>query len=374
MWVEKLPDGKFKFRERYKDPLTSRWKKVSITMDKDNAGTRKKASSELARQIDEALNAYKQKEYTLEDLYNAYILYQSKAVKMSTFERNKRTLRKLVNLLGKNAIVDNLTTQYINKTLLSLEQNPGTLNEYLKRFKAMLNWGYTNDYVNNRLIIEKLGYFPDVPHPIKIKDKYLEPDEIEKLLKKMGDSLSKNNMRWCYLTKFMLLSGLRAGEAIALELGDIDETEGVIHVTKTYDHVNKIVTTTKTTTSTRDVYIQSELSTLISQIKHWQKKYCMEKGFRSKLLFPGHNGNYINYYSFEKYLKENAVAAIGRPISSHCLRHTHASLLFADRISIDTISRRLGHENSKVTREIYLHVTKKLIEYDNAQLKDLKIL
>ncbi|MFR8313824.1 MAG: hypothetical protein ACLVBP_16545 [Ruminococcus sp.] len=38
--------------------------------------------------------------------------------------------------------------------------------------------------------------------------------------------------------------------------------------------------------------------------------------------------------------------------------HTHASLLLEQGISIDTISRRLGHENSDVTREIYLHVTK----------------
>ena len=43
-------------------------------------------------------------------------------------------------------------------------------------------------------------------------------------------------------------------------------------------------------------------------------------------------------------------------------------------INIDTISRRLGHSDSKITREIYLHVTKKLQEKENAQLKGLKII
>lgn len=373
MWVEQLEDGKVKYRERYKDPLTNTWKKVSVTMDKDTAGARKKATQELTKRIEGKLNAYKRNEYTLKDLYNAYMLYQIKVVKMSTYERNKRTLKKLVNLLGENVIIERMNSQYIIKTLLTLDENPGTLNEYVKRLKAMLNWGYKNDYLNNRQLIEKLGYFPDTPHSTKIKDKYLEPDEIDKLLKHMNDS-PKKNMCWYYLTEFMLLSGLRAGEAIALELKDIDEKESVIHVTKTYDTINKIITTTKTTTSTRDVYIQPELFTLITQIKHWQKKYCMESGFRSNLLFPSKDGSYIHYYSFEKYLKENAITAIGRPVTSHFLRHTHASLLLADGISIDTISRRLGHENSKITREIYLHVTKKLIEYDNSQLKKIKIL
>ena len=36
MWIEELPNGKFKYFERYKDPLTEKWKKVSITLEKCN--------------------------------------------------------------------------------------------------------------------------------------------------------------------------------------------------------------------------------------------------------------------------------------------------------------------------------------------------
>jgi integrase len=43
-------------------------------------------------------------------------------------------------------------------------------------------------------------------------------------------------------------------------------------------------------------------------------------------------------------------------------------------IDIDSISKRLGHNDSRITREIYLHVTKKLEEQRNAQIKELKIL
>jgi integrase len=43
-------------------------------------------------------------------------------------------------------------------------------------------------------------------------------------------------------------------------------------------------------------------------------------------------------------------------------------------IDIDTISRRLGHESSKITREIYLHVTEKLKEKDFERISAIKIL
>lgn len=42
-------------------------------------------------------------------------------------------------------------------------------------------------------------------------------------------------------------------------------------------------------------------------------------------------------------------------------------------MNIDAISERLGHTNSKVTREIYLHVTKKLQDKRNAEIKEIKI-
>lgn len=43
-------------------------------------------------------------------------------------------------------------------------------------------------------------------------------------------------------------------------------------------------------------------------------------------------------------------------------------------IDIDTISRRLGHSDSKVTKEIYLHVTKKLKEKERDRIREIKIL
>ena len=53
---------------------------------------------------------------------------------------------------------------------------------------------------------------------------------------------------------------------------------------------------------------------------------------------------------------------------------THASLLLSKGMDIDSISRRLGHVNSQVTREIYLHVMEELKERDNNMIENIKML
>ncbi|WP_420901904.1 tyrosine-type recombinase/integrase [Paenibacillus dendritiformis] len=50
------------------------------------------------------------------------------------------------------------------------------------------------------------------------------------------------------------------------------------------------------------------------------------------------------------------------PITVHGLRHTHASLLFEAGASIKEVQERLGHSNSKMTMDIYTHVTKTVKE------------
>lgn len=369
MWIEEAIDKdgnlKYKYVERYKDPLTDKTKRVCVTLDKNNAQMKKLAQETLQAKIEKKLLASVKKDMTFEELVEVYSAYQEKVCKASTCERNKRTLTVLCSLFGSDSIVDNMTAGYVNKKLLGTNKEPGTLNEYIKRLKAMLTWAYTNDYIINYEMIKKLKPYKD--NKEKIADKYLEPEEIQKLLNSMVKC-----PRWYYLTEFLILTGMRIGEVIALKMSDIEED--VIHVTKTYDPINDIVTVPKTDCSVRDVFINNELKILIKKIKMYEKEDRLQHGISSNLLFCNRNGYYISYFSYNKYLREKCQALFGRRLTVHALRHTHASLLLAEGISIDTISRRLGHKNSKVTREIYVHVMKKIEEQDRNNLRYIKLI
>ncbi|MDD3137579.1 MAG: site-specific integrase [Lachnospiraceae bacterium] len=373
MWVEKQKNGKFKFVEQFKDEMTGKDKRVSVVMEKDTAATRRNALEELNRKIGVLQSLVVAKDVTLETLVAKYRVDQSKTVRKSTYVRNFHACNTLMNILGKDVLVNKLTAAYIKERFLETNKEPGTLNEHRTRLKALLNWGFENDYINDVSFLKKLKPFNDIPHKEKIQDKFLESSEVTSLLNHIA---ATDNWCWWYVTKFMVLSGLRFGEIAALDSHDVDTTENVIHVSKTYDSVNCVTGPPKTLCSIRDVYMQEDLVKLAKKINAYMLRQSLEHNYTSdfSLYFCSKSGEHIAYYAYNKYLRETSTKVLGRSITTHVLRHTHASLLLEQGVDIDTISRRLGHENSVVTREIYLHVTKKLKNRDNEQLANLKII
>lgn len=369
MWVEETKNGKFKMVERYTDYMTGKVKKVSVAMEKNTAQSRKAAAKTLDEKIDTALRPNCGAKFTLRELVEEYRNDQEQTVKKSTYTRNFHACNTLMNILGESTIVERMTSKYIHDKLLGTGKEAGTLNEHLVRFKALVRWGYKNELLSDISFLNRLTPFKDVPHKVKIQDKFIEANEATDLMEGMNDTV------WRLLTQFLILSGLRFGEAAALNKMDVNIDDSAIHIDKTYDSVNDTVTSPKTLCSIRDVFIQDELKIVCRQLNAEMLKRRLMYGLeKTELFLFDKTGKHIHYYAYNKYLKENSARLIGREITVHALRHTHASLLLENGVSIDTISRRLGHENSKVTREIYLHVTNKLKQMDDEQIAAISIL
>lgn len=368
MWTEPTKSGKVKFVERYTDPMTLKDKKVSVVLDKDTTRNRKLALQMLNDKIEKKLADVMPQEQnlTLRKLADIYLEYQKVHVKLSTYKRNFHAYNVMCKILGENTLVKSLTAGYIRGKFEG--QKPSTVNERLTRLKAMLRWGYANDYVADIRFLDKLKPMTDEERKKRLENKYLEPEDLAALIDGM------ELPHWHLLTEFLSLSGLRIGEAVALEMSDIDFDEKVIHVTKTRDLNNDIVTTPKTYSSARDVIMQKELEDVCRKIRLYTLSEKVKYGYPIKLFMCDINGDYFSYYAYNKYLKKTSITIIGRSITPHVLRHTHTSLMAAAGVPLETISRRLGHEDSDITRQIYLHVTKKLKERDREQIKDVKLL
>lgn len=366
MYEEIMPDGRCKYRMPYIDLLTNKHKTVSLIMDKATSSNYKIAKRYLEDRISEIMEKQGTSNTTLNRLISLYLDDKERTLKKSTLIRNKATLRQIEGWLGSDTLINNLTVPYVRTTLLDHSKANHTYNEYLTRFKSLLSWAYINDYLEDRRIIDKLQTLPD-NKKLRIQDKYLERNELQLIL-----DASENCPHWHYLIHFMALSGLRVGEVIALLDKDIDSE--YIHVTKTYQATTGEIDTPKTTKSIRDVYIRDELEALIKDIRKWMREYKFKNGIRSDLFMCSSDGSTLRYYAFNKYLSELSERVLGRKITTHALRHTAASLLIADGVPLEVVSRMLGHENSNITKEIYFHVTKKLREADNAALKNAKVL
>lgn len=372
MWSVLNKAGNTRYNERFKDPLTGKLITLSVTLQgsKDTASKRRLAMSELEKKFSEKTKAAGQEPITLKELFERYRKYQEQTAKASTRRRNNSKNGIMLKLLGADSIVDNLTVGYIKDKLLDYSSSPVTLNEFITRFKAMIRWGYDSEYIRNDSILRKLKKFKveQSEESMKPEDKYLEEDQLEAVLSYM----EKSQEQWYLLSKFLVLSGLRIGEALALTKADISDNE--ITVNKTFDVVNRELTTAKTPASKRQVFIQPELADVIKQVKRYHRNMDILTGTRSEILFHSKKGERVSYQAYAKYVRETTERTIGTRRTPHSFRHTHASLLFAEGMTIDQISRRLGHESSKITMKIYLHIVEKIKEKDREALSSITLL
>ena len=110
------------------------------------------------------------------------------------------------------------------------------------------------------------------------------------------------------------------------------------------------------------------------EIRQYMNEMAVKCGFRTEFFFSDLSGEPVNYYTLEKYFRENTERIIGRPLTLHSLRHTHASLMFEGGASLEAVSLRLGHSDSRTTKDIYVHVTERLKSRYNETFDRIKIL
>ena len=176
-----------------------------------------------------------------------------------------------------------------------------------------------------------------------------------------------------------IYAGCRRGELIALTWQDIDFGTDTIHINKSTCRVNgQIITKTpKTKGSIRSINIPSSVSALA---KAWKKEQ-MEYRFMIGTQWKGGNMDRCNVFiqwDGSQMGLETPYQAFKRIIANyndHCkneseklpdiplhgLRHTSATLLISSRkMDVMTVSKRLGHNNTSTTLNIYAHAYEEL--------------
>ena len=86
MWMEELPNGKYKFFERYKDPYTEKWKRVSVTLDSGSSRAKKEAQKQLDEKIESLLQKLTTASALFHPVFEEWWEFHQKQIKLSTYK------------------------------------------------------------------------------------------------------------------------------------------------------------------------------------------------------------------------------------------------------------------------------------------------
>lgn len=187
---------------------------------------------------------------------------------------------------------------------------------------------------------------------------YLEKDELSHFLE-----ATKRKYYYYALFRFLSFSGCRVGEALALTWADINEN--LVTVNKTLSWIHKkhngetmLIQEPKTSASFREIYIDNETLSILSALKEEKRRWKIHQMDAIDYVFAYKPNKVISTCQVNRRFKEFlSEAGINKDLTTHSLRHTHASILAAAGVPLEEIQKRLGHGNDKTTREIYYHVT-----------------
>ncbi len=166
-------------------------------------------------------------------------------------------------------------------------------------------------------------------------------------IKAVKDSVFLNFGKIAY---FLLYTGLRKGEMLALTYGDIDLQNSLINVNKSVEYIgNKPrVKEPKTKSGIRQVPLPETLKFLFAG-----------KHKKDDIVFS-QNGELMKKSYFHeqwmRYCKE-----IGITVTPHQFRHTYATFLFEWKIAEKDAQQILGHADISTTQNIYTHISESRI-------------
>ncbi|MCL4307131.1 MAG: tyrosine-type recombinase/integrase [Candidatus Thermoplasmatota archaeon] len=209
-----------------------------------------------------------------------------------------------------------------------------TINHYLRtvnQYCTMMGW-------------EK---FPYAREARSMKIKTVTKDEMKAIL---GTPSGYTKARDSAVLYLIFGCGLRIGEVCNLKLSDVASMDtGVINVTGKNQ-------------KTRTVYLPSEVRKAL-------KAYLADRMQTDQnYLFTGPKGRLK--YDYLRQRVSRIAARAGIHFSAHMGRHTYATAMLRNGVSIYSVSRLLGHSDLGTT-EVYLHLNQQeAVEEVKSKMKD----
>lgn len=327
-----------------------------------------KSQAEVKRKIREfnkLTDAIDPTEVSVKTYMDNWLLNAKKGkIKDSSYDRLENTAKhQVIPFLG-DFHLSEVSTADIDSVLKTLKEN-GLSYSSVKKAYDCINAMFTYA-VKKRDITVNPAALVEMPHKSEFEKKeirYFTPTEAARIIEECGRLYSTGTPVYPYGDAFVLTmnTGLRIGELLGLQKSDIDFEKREMHIRRNAQIVkNRNADGSRSTgrrlvPSTTKTYSGNRRIALNNTAYEAAERLCRSHP-ESEYVVRGANGNPIMHERLERSFYRVLRNCDIEPTGLHALRHTFASMLFANGTDIKTISTLLGHSSVKITIDTYVHL------------------
>ncbi|GCF92463.1 site-specific integrase [Enterococcus florum] len=345
----KLPNGKWRIRFRYKDPLTNEWKNKMITKD-----TKKELNQSYIDFQSKIMKGENLQSVKLIDFFDTWVeTFKEGKVSDGRIQKIHLTRKNLLEFFGENQTLRGVTKLNYQKWVNWLAE-PGNVNEKGLALETVQNrhniaksmfiealdmqYIHTNPTRNIKLV----GQVPE--HKSQKTISYEDMQKFRSALLSREDTPSK------FFVLVQIYTGCRYQEVAALTWDDLNEEDETISIRRAfkYDAGHKRFGPTKSDAGIRETDAPSYLFAQLKRFHIKQKEDMLSRRIRNpqNLIFVNDKDGWpISNSAVNKYIKETCELAEVKQISTHSFRHAKSDFLIMAEADPIYIKAQLGHKD-----------------------------
>ena len=334
-----------------------------ITIEENGVKKRKSFYGKTKAEVTQKMMQYKSETTrgrTFEDVAWEFRDWHEKNSAYKTWECYSAPFKRLLNAFSQNAI-NSIPPKQINEFVAAIAKqgySKRTVSAHTTLLNMIFDYAILHGYAETNP-----AEYVKIPKGLKTNHRELPDEKIIDIVKTNLDH------PFGLLPFFILYTGCRRGEALAIRYEDLNRTDSQITISKSlyFENNKPKIKTPKTDSGVRKVPF---LNPLKKAIPKKSKGYLFEK-----------DGEPITQSSFTKrwrrYCLDTGLAEINEEgkteyhLSLHQLRHAYATILYEAGIDEKLAQEILGHASIVTTRNIYTHIRESKIQEATDRLNEI---